>query len=174
MKYVKITTGILLCMLTLMACQSQQTTELQEPTSGGMITTGELSGSEFAIATGDEMDNFMEMVEAFNLMDASGIWAFSADTITLQGADGITAEVTVSDFEGLFSTIDSLSWDIKSVVPLQVTGTNIVRIIADTREVMYMNDGSVTRIELLEEFTFEGGILTGVRQWTAELPREGM
>lgn len=169
MKNLSAITVVLVSVLLMGACQLQNSSQQEIPTSG-KIMSGELSGSEFAIATGNELDNFMKIVEAFNRMDAEGIWAFSADTVSMRGADGTQGHLTQADFEGLFSTIDSLSWDIDSVVPLQVTGTSTVKIMADTREVFHMKDGSVMRTRLFEEFTFEDGILTGVRQWTADLP----
>jgi len=37
---------------------------------------------------------------------------------------------------------------------------------------MNYNDGTTTRVRLMEEFTFENGQLTGVRQWSAALPED--
>ncbi|MDZ7755990.1 hypothetical protein [Rhodohalobacter sp.] len=167
----KLTAVILVLGFTLLGCQQQQANQ-QELQSGGLILSGELSGSEFTIATGDELDHFMQMVEAFNQMDAAAIWEFSADSVSILGAEGNLNYVTQADFEGMFSTIDSLSWEIDAAIPVQVTGTDIVKILADTREVMNYKDGTVMRVRLMEEFTFEDGLLTGVRQWTAELPED--
>jgi len=37
-----------------------------EPVTGGIIVSGDLQGNEFSIATGEVVDNFLAMVEAFN------------------------------------------------------------------------------------------------------------
>jgi hypothetical protein len=178
MKNLKLSAGILICMLALVACQpqqpaeSQQTTVQQEPATGGMIINGELSGSEFAIATGSEMDTFMTIVERFNQMDAAGIWEFSADTVSMIMIDGSTQLLTQAAFEGMFAGLDSVTWEMDAVIPLRVVGTDLVKVLVDSREMMYMKDGSVSRVRLFEEFTFDSGILTNVRQWSAELPEE--
>lgn len=173
MGYFKKLTGILLCVLTVIGCQPQQSAEEpQEPVSGGMIMNGELSGSEFAIATGTEMDTFMTIAERFNEMDAAGIWEFSADTVSMIMTDGSTQMLTQAAFEGMFATLDSVSWEMDAVIPLQVVGTDLVKIMIDSHEIMYMKDGSVSNIRLFEEFTFDDGILTNVRQWSAEVPEE--
>ncbi|MDZ7807488.1 MAG: hypothetical protein U5K71_10275 [Gracilimonas sp.] len=173
MRYLTTISGVLVCILALVACQPQQSNEPRETVTGGMIMSGELSGSEFAIATGSEMDTFMTIVERFNQMDAAGIWEFSADTVSMIMIDGSTQLITQAAFEGMFSAIDSLSWEMDAVVPLKVVGTDLVKVMVDSREVMYMKDGSVSRVRLFEEFTFDSGILTNVRQWSADMP-EGM
>jgi uncharacterized ubiquitin-like protein YukD len=167
----KLISVILVFTFTLLGCQQQQTDQ-NEVTSGGVILSGELSGNEFAIATGDELDNFMQIVEAYNQKDAAGVWEFSADSVSILGVEGNLNYVTQADFEGMFSAIDTLSWDIDAAIPVRVTGTDIVKILADTREVMNYKDGTTTSVRLMEEFTFENGMLTGVRQWSADLPEE--
>ena len=143
-----------------------------EVTSGGVILSGEHSGNEFTIAIGDELDIFMQMVDAFNQKDVAAIWEFSADSVSILGAEGNLNYVTQADFEGMFSAIDTLSWEVDAAIPVQVTETDIVKILADTREVVNYKDATVSRVRLMEEFTFENGQLTGVRQWTAALPED--
>lgn len=174
MKYLTTLLGTLGLIFSVAAC-GQQAAEQAKPTAvtGGMIVEGDFSGSEFTIAEGIEMDTFMEMVEAFNNMDAAGIFAHSADAVTMLSDDGSTVQITQSAFEGLFSTLDSLSWDVHSAVPLQIEGTDVVKVMADTHEVMYAKDGTTMEKRLFEEFTFENGILVSVRQWSAEMP-EGL
>jgi len=167
----KIIAVILVFTFTVLGCQQQQTNQ-NEVTSGGVILSGEHSGNEFTIATGDELDIFMQMVDAFNQKDAAAIWEFSADSVSILGVEGNLNYVTQADFEGMFSSIDSLSWEVDAAIPVQVTDTEIVKILADTREMMNYNDGTTTRVRLMEEFTFENGQLTGVRQWSAALPED--
>ncbi|MEJ2005764.1 MAG: hypothetical protein P8X57_12565, partial [Cyclobacteriaceae bacterium] len=60
------------------SCQPQQSETAEAPApepepvdvTNGMILTGDLEGSEFSIATGDEMEKILEMQEAFNRLDA--------------------------------------------------------------------------------------------------------
>jgi len=174
MQYLIKSIGLFLCVCLFAACQpQQQAAEPQEPETGGMIMNGELSGSEFAIATGNEMDTFMTIVERFNNLDAAGIWEFSADTVSMIMIDGSTQMLTQAAFEGMFGGLDSVTWEMDAVVPLRVVGTDLVKVMVDSREVMYMKDGTVSRVRLFEEFTFNNEILTNVRQWSAEMP-DGM
>jgi len=174
MQYLIKSIGLFTCVCLLAACQpQQQPADPQEPETGGMIMNGELSGSEFAIATGDEMETFMTLVERFNDMDAAGIWEFSADTVSMIMIDGSTQMLTQAAFEGMFAGLDSVTWEMDAVVPLRVVGTNLVKVMVDSREIMYMKDGTVSRVRLFEEFTFDNEMLTSVRQWSAEMP-EGM
>jgi len=140
-----------------------------EPVTGGIIVSGDLQGNEFSIATGEVVDNFLAMVEAFNNMDAEAVWAYSADTISMYSADGSVVPMTKADMAGFYSSADSLEWRMEYVLPVHVEGTNLVKIIANSRETVYAKDGSVMDIKLLEEFTFDDGTLVEVRQWTAEL-----
>ena len=80
-----------------------------EFTSGGVILSGEHSGNEFTIAIGDELDIFMQMVDAFNQKDVAAISEFSADSVSILGAEGNLNYVTQADCKGMFSAIDSLS-----------------------------------------------------------------
>jgi len=175
MKQLSIITGIITCALLMAACQPKQDeneNEPQELPTNGMIMTGELSGSEFTIATGDEYQTFMQMVEDFNRMDAEALWAHSADTVSFQTADGNVGPLTKADMAGMFSAMDSVSWEMQSVIPVQVAGTNLVKIIADSKEYFYRKDGTVDSQKLLEEFTFDNGTMMKVRQWTAQLPED--
>jgi hypothetical protein len=163
--------------LGLIACKdSKETTSnqgletndvLAEPETnlGGSILTGEMAGKEMSIAKGSEVEYFMSIVESFNNMDTDGIWKYSNDTIAMVTADGSKMNITQSDFEGLFSTIDSLTWQVDAVLPYLVEDTNEVRVLADTREYMKMKDGSIRHVDLMEEFTFKDGKLANVRQW---------
>jgi len=80
--------------------------------------------------------------------------------------------LTKEDMTGYFTTVDSLTWDLNYAIPLQVAGTNIVKSILDTREISYMKNGQVNRVNLLEEFTLENEKMGTVRQWSAELPAD--
>lgn len=175
MRQLSIITGILACALFLTACQPTQNEDArdpQEPLTNGRIMSGELSGSEYAIASGDEYDLFMQMVEDFNRMDAEALWVPAADTVSFRTADGNVGPLTQADMAGMFTTMDSVSWKMNSVIPVQVAGTNIVKIIADSKEVFYSKDGSVNRVKLMEEFTFDNGTMVKVRQWSAQWPKD--
>lgn len=169
MKHLSGLTGIITCVILVAACQpQQQQTPPTPPPANGKIFTGELSGNAFAIATGDEYQDFMDMVDAFNRMDAQALWAHSADTVSFRRADGKEGPLTQADMAGMFATADSLDWSMNAVIPVQVTGTKIVKIIADSRETIYSKDGNVSRTLLLEEFTFDKGTMVAIRQWTAD------
>jgi len=160
--------GILVCLLVMAGCQSSG--DEQEVPSNGMVMTGEYSGSAFAIATTYEDEIFMDMVEAFNNMDAEALWKSAADTVMFHQADGTVGPLTQEDMAGFFSSVDSLSWEMDAVIPVKAVGSNRVNILADGREILYMKDGTVQRMKLFERFIFEEGTLVGVRQWKAEMP----
>ena len=165
--------GIILALAVMVGCQPSESD--QEVPSNGMVMTGDYSGSAFTIATTYEDEIFMDMVEAYNNMDAEELWASSADTIEFHGSDGSVGPLTQADMEAFFSSVDSLSWEMDAVIPVKAVGSNRVNILVDSREVVYMNDGSVQRRKLFERFIFEEGTLVGVRQWEAAMPaNQGM
>lgn len=165
--------GLVVCLAVLVGCQSADSD--QEVPSNGMVMSGEYSGSAFTIATTYEDEIFMDMVEAFNNMDAEALWASATDTVMFHQADGTVGPLTQADMAGFFSTVDSLRWELDAVIPVKAVGSNRVNILADGREILYMKDGSVQRMKLFERFIFEEGTLVGVRQWKAEMPaNQGM
>lgn len=163
--------GLLVCVAFIAACQPSA--DQQDQVTNGMVLTGEMEGSAFAIAEGNEVDLFMKMVEAFNNMDVDALWAFSADTITFHTTDGYEGPFTKADMAGLFSTVDSLRWELDAVIPVKAVGSDLVNIMADGREIIYFKDGTVERKKLFERFIFEDQVLIGVRQWEAAMPGEG-
>lgn len=160
--------GIIVCVFLVVACQPKD--NQQKAPANGMVLSGDLSGSAFTIATGNEDETMMDMIDAFNRMDAEALWASAADTISFHGSDGTVGPLTKADMAGLFSTVDSLSWDVDAVIPVKAEGSSRVNVIVDGREILYMKDGTVQRMKLLERFIFEDGLLVGVRQWKADLP----
>lgn len=163
--------GIILVLAVMVGCQSAETD--QEVPSNGMVMTGDYSGSAFTIATTYEDEIFMDMVEAFNNMDAEALWESAADTVMFHQSNGTVGPLTQADMAAFFSSADSLSWEIDAVIPVKAAGSNRVNILVDSREVVYMNDGSVMRRKLFERFIFEEGTLVGVRQWEAAMPASG-
>lgn len=164
-------TGItIICAAFIAACQPMNND--QAAVSNGMVLTGDMGGQAFSIATGNEDELFMDMVEAFNNMDVEALWINSADTISFHGVDGSVGPLTKADMAGFFSTVDSLKWEIDAVIPVKVTGSNRVSILADGKERAYMKDGTVTNRKLFERFIFENGKLIGVRQWEAAMPAD--
>lgn len=173
MKYLSILSGVLASVLLVTACQPQNNSQSVETPSNGMVMSGEFEGDEFIIAMGNEDEIFMEMAEAFNQMDAKAIWSYSADTVMMRNVEGVEMALTQADMAGFFSSVDSLSWDIESVIPVKITGSNQVRVLVDSREVIYFNDGNVMKKHLFEEFTFEDGQMVQVRQWDAAMAEDG-
>lgn len=160
--------GLLIALAMMVGCGSAETDQVVP--SNGMVMTGDYSGSAFTIATTYEDEIFMDMVEAFNNRDAEALWASAADTVTFHQSDGTVGPLTQEDMAAFFSSVDSLSWEMDAVIPVKAVGSNRVNILADSREVVYMNDGSVLRRKLFERFIFEEGTLVGVRQWEAAMP----
>lgn len=169
MSRMTIVIGIVSFAIFATACQPTEESQPEKATSG-MILSGDHNGKAFAMATGNEPEIFMEMVDAFNNRDAEMLWTHAADTITMHAADGMVRPMTQADMAGFFSAADSLSWEIDEVIPVQVEGTNRVKILSDGREIVYMKNGTVTKKKLFEEFTFEDEQLVSVRQWTAQMP----
>jgi uncharacterized lipoprotein YehR (DUF1307 family) len=173
MKYLSLVGGIILSILMVAACQPQESSQPVENPSNGMAISGEYEGNEFTIATGNEDEVFMDMAEAFNRMDAEALWQNSADTVMMRNIEGVEIPLTESDMAGFFSSADSLSWDIDAVIPVKTTGSDVVRILVDSREVVYMKDGNVMKKHLFEEFTFKNGKMVKVRQWDAAMADGG-
>ena len=173
MKYLSLVSGIIVSVLMVAACQPQESSQPVETPSNGMIMSGEYEGDEFTIATGNEDEIFMDMAEAFNRMDAEALWAYSADTVMMRNIEGVEIPLTQADMAGFFSSADSLSWDIDAVIPVKTTGSDVVRILVDSREVVYMKDGNVMKKHLFEEFTFKDGKMVKVRQWDAAMADSG-
>lgn len=171
MKNLSVITGIVVSVLVIASCQPENSSR-QEVPSNGKVLTGELSGNEFTIATGNEDEIFMEMIESFNRMDAEALWSNSAETVTMHSADGTVNQLTQDAMAGFFSTLDSLSWEMDAIIPVKVVGSNQVKIMADGREILYMKDGTVRNFKLFEEFIFENGQLVEVRQWTANMAED--
>lgn len=173
MKYLSLVSVIIISILMVTACQPQESSQPVETPSNGMAMTGEYEGDEFIIATGNEDEIFMEMAEAFNRMDAEALWENSADTVIMRNVEGAEIPLTQADMAGFFSSADSLSWDIDAIIPVKTTGSDVVRILVDSREVFYMKDGNVMKKHLFEEFTFENGKMVKVRQWDAAMADDG-
>ena len=170
MKELKIILWVTAITLAMTAgCQSNPDTEPKNIT-GGEIFTGELKGSEFSIGTGNEMRIILDNVEHWNRLDAEALKTNRADIVTIQRPDGTIMKSTIEGTARYFSTLDSLTWIVDSAIPLQVSDTNIVKVLLDTRGIYYMKNGSVRRNRLFEEFTFENEILVSIRQWTAGWP----
>ncbi len=169
MKYLSVLTGIIVSILMVAACQQQESSQPIETPSNGMAMTEEYGGDEFTIATSNEDEIFMEMAEAFNRMDAEALWSYSTDTVMMRNIEGMEIPLTQADMAGFFSSADSLNWDIDAVIPVKVTGSDQVRVLVDSREVIYMKDGNVIKKHLFEEFTFEDGKMVKVRQWDAAM-----
>ena len=163
--------GLMVCLAVLVGCQSGD--DNQEVPSNGMVMSGEYSGSAFTIATTYEDEIFMDMVAAFNNMDAEALWASAADSVMFYQSDGTVGPLTQEDMAGFFSTVDSLSWELDAVIPVKAVGSNRVNIFADGREILYMKTGSVQRMKLFERFIFEEGTLVSIHQWKAEMPASG-
>ena len=168
--FIKTITLLTVCsMVMLLGCQPADT----KLTSNGKVLSGEQAGSEFVIAEGDEDEKMVETIDAFNNMDVDGLWKHIADTVTFHGADGSIAPLTKEMMAGLMAGADSVDWDVKWLVPVQVKGSNQVRVLLDSHEKMYMKDGSVVDHKLFEEFVFEEGQVVMIRQWDAAASMEG-
>ena len=158
------------CMLTFMllmvsACQPAQ--DQQSQAANGMVLHGANEGKEFLIATGNEDEIFMEVVDAFNRMDIDALWEVSADTIIFHGVDGTVGPLTKSDMSGMFSSMDSVRWSVDAVIPVQVEGSQQVNILADGTEWIFPKEGESSHRKLFERFVFEDGVIVEVHQWAA-------
>jgi len=151
------------------ACQPAQE---QAIPSNGRVLTGNMSGREFAIATGNEDELVMDLNDAFNAMDADALWEISADTVTMHNTDGDIIPFTKAAMEELFASVDSIDWELDAVIPVQVIGSSRVNVFTDGVETLYFSDGTVDSKKLFERFVFEDGVLTAVYQWEAALPAE--
>lgn len=157
--------------LIFLGCQPSANNSEPVP-SNGSVLTGDLAGNEFLMATGDEDEKMMDLVDAFNRMDLDGVWEHIADTISFHGADGYEGPFTKDMLGDLFSTADSVSWQVWAVIPVQVKGSNRVSVLIDSHEKIYLKDGSVNEHKLFERFIFEDGTITGIRQWNAAVSAE--
>lgn len=156
--------------IALLAVSCQPAPEQTAVPSNGMVFSGEMEGSAFEIANGDIDETMMELIEAFNRMDAEALWAHSADTITFHGSDGSVGPMTQADMAGFMAGMDSLSWDPTAIIPVRATGSSRVQVLVEGYESMYPKEGPARRIKLFERFSFEDGLLVEVRQWAAAEP----
>ncbi|MEJ2005765.1 MAG: hypothetical protein P8X57_12570 [Cyclobacteriaceae bacterium] len=140
--------------------------------SNGIIFSGDMEGSEFVMASGDEMDHFVTRIEDFNNMDVEAVWTHSADTIAMYRPDGTVIPLTKEGLGEMFAATDSIEWGVEYAVPVEVEGTNTVKILVDGYETLYFKDGTVASGKLYEVFTFEDGKITEIEQWSAEFPQE--
>ncbi|QCK15690.1 hypothetical protein [Mangrovivirga cuniculi] len=152
--------------------QSETEEDSVQVHTGGMILGGEYGGKEFAIAQGNEIDKMMDVIKSYNEMDVEKIWKNSADSVSVLSFDGTKTKLTKEEMTGYFSSLDSVNWVIDAMVPLEIVGEDVVKIIVLTREKAYMKNGEAMKMRLVEEFTFEDGVMAGVRQWTADLNEE--
>ncbi|MDX1587060.1 MAG: hypothetical protein R3222_09955 [Balneolaceae bacterium] len=155
-------------MVLVVACQPQD--GQQDQASNGMVLTGDRMGSEFVIATGDHDEIVMDMVGAYNRMNADSVWHHAADTISFHSVDGYEGPMTKSDMQQFFTSVDSVVWKVYAVIPVKLVDGDRVNVLADGSETVYRKDGTVQRMKLFERFIFEGNTLVGVRQWKAEMP----
>jgi len=152
----------------LLGCRPVNTDNDKAVSSNGKILTGDLAGSEFVIADGNEDEMVMDMIDAFNNMDIDGVWENIADTISFHGADGYEGPFTKDMLAGYFAEADSVQWEVWVVIPIQVKGDRQVSVLVESHEKIYMKDGSHTEHKLFERFIFEDGQVTSIRQWDAE------
>ena len=161
-KYVGYITACLL-LAAAVACQPAAETPM-----AGSVLSGELEGAKFKMATGDEYDKFIAMNEAFNNMDAAGVFANAADSVSMHAEDGSVSVLTEEMFEAYFGMMDSVKWDLYAVIPLQVEGSEATSLLVFGREIRHMKDGTVWDKGLFERFVYRDGKMTAVYQWTKE------
>lgn len=161
----------ILCLAFAAACQPVE--DQQEAVSNGMVLQGSDEGKAYTIATGNEDELFMEVIDAFNTMDAEALWTHSADTITFHMVDGAVAPLTKSDMAGMFSSMDSVQWDVHSVIPVQIEGNSRVYILTEGTESFFPKNGPADRHKLFERFVFEDQKIVEIHQWQATMPGEG-
>ncbi|MCX2745521.1 hypothetical protein OO013_16695 [Mangrovivirga sp. M17] len=152
--------------------QSEMEVDSIQIQTGGMILGGKYGGKEFAIARGNEIDIMMDIIKSYNEMDAEKIWKYSADSVAVLSFDGTKTKLTKEDMTGYFSSLDSVTWVVDAMVPVEIVNEDVVKIIVLTREKAYMKNGDVMKIRLVEEFTFIDEVMAEVRQWTADLNEE--
>jgi len=128
-----------------------------------------MKGHSFSIAAGDEYETFMKVKKAFNNRDADAIWKYSADTVAYHVSGGGTVPLTRDYMADFFGSVDSLKWEMNSVLPVKITNSDRVEMLVDSRETLYHKDGTIDTNRLFERFVFKNNIIAAVYQWTAEV-----
>lgn len=166
---------LLICMISITACQqsSNSSSEPQQVMAGAVMQDGEPQWS-FMMATSGEDEMMMDIIDAFNNLDVDGVFAHSADTVRMSSADGTTMQMTKEDMSGWFATMDSVSWDVMAVIPVQREEGNSVSVIVDGMQTDYYKDGTVNSYRLMERFVFTDGKMNRVYQYTAVIPEDSM
>lgn len=159
--------AIIACLAVSIAWQPVQAQE-----TAGKVMVGEFKGNGFSMATGNEGDLMMEIIEAFNDMNAAKLWEHSADTVNFLGADGVPVPLTEDAMAGLFATMDSVKWEVMAVIPVQVVGSEYVNIFVDGYETLYPKGGDMEKKRLMERFLFKDEKLLAIYQWTGALREE--
>lgn len=139
----------------------------QEP-SNGKIFTALGQDDAFAIATSNEDEIVIDILEAYNKMDAEAIWEHAQDSVYFQYYTGETDTLSQADMNNYFASVDSVQWMVGAVIPIKIIGGKRVSVLTDGTSTIFHKDGTQERFKLFERFIFQDKKLVGVSQWRAE------
>lgn len=166
--------SVITMIFVIAACQPTQNMDSSPVTAGAVMNEEGEAEWKLMMATGEEGDIMLNMIEAFNNMDAEAVFANSADTVMMYAADGMTVPMTSEAMSGWFATMDSVKWDITAIIPVTREESDRVSVIVDGMQTDYYSDGTVDSYKLMERFVFENGKMTTVYQYTAMMPEQSM
>ncbi|MFN1834941.1 hypothetical protein AB2B38_006740 [Balneola sp. MJW-20] len=158
----------IMCSMLLVSCQQDMGTS--EPVMNGMIMSDGQPDRQLMMASSNEDDILWEVSQAFNNMDAAGVFAHSTDTVRFISADGYRGPFTQAMMEEQFATLDSIHWNISAIIPVQGEGSESVSVLVDGSEEVWGKDGSYETYRLFERFVFEDGKFHTVYQWSGVIP----
>jgi len=157
----------------LVACQSEEKTDNSDkPPANGKIFTALGQDDAFIIGRGNEDELVIDMLEAFNKMDAEALWEHAADSVLFRFRDGTVDTLTQADMSAYFASVDSVQWMVGALIPIEIVGGDRVSVLTDGTETIYHKNGSVEKFKLFERFIFENSKLVAVHQWEAGI-KEG-
>jgi hypothetical protein len=156
-------------LLLLVACTLLSSCHLFQEPSNGKIFTALGQDDAFAIATGNEDEIVIDILEAYNKMDAEAIWKHAQDSVYFQYYTGETDTLTLAGMNRYFASVDSVQWMVGAVIPIKIIGGERVSVLTDGTSTIFHKDGTKERFKLFERFIFQDEKLVGVTQWRAEV-----
>lgn len=156
-------------LLLLVICIIFSSCQLFQEPSNGKIFTALGQDDAFAIATSNEDEIVVDILEAYNKMDAKAIWEHAQDSVLFQYYNGAMDTLTMADMNNYFASVDSVQWMFSAIIPIKIIGGKRVSVLTDGTSTIYHKDGTQERFKLFERFIFKDKKLVGVTQWRADV-----
>ena len=146
--------------------------------TGNFLLTKNLD--EIEISDNGELELIMNMIEAYNNMNATELTSFFQDSCDFNSLKGEQQYIKHEDFNTFFNTLDSVSWMPMAIVPLKIkadtsyangwpSSGNSTGTIVHSYEQRFRKDSTTWENELIEVFYIKNDKIIRVNQFGKQI-----